>query len=151
MNILVINGPNLNLLGVREPDLYGKQDYAALVALVEETCAQEGMEVEVFQSNHEGAIVDRIQAALGTADGIVINPAAYTHTSVAILDALKAVNLPAVEVHLSNIHNREEFRHRSVTAAACIGQIAGFGYQGYILAMDALHAGKAVKKHSAAH
>lgn len=92
MNILVINGPNLNLLGVREPDLYGKQDYTALVALVEETCAQEGMEVEVFQSNHEGAIVDRIQAALGTADGIVINPAAYTHTSVAILDALKAVN-----------------------------------------------------------
>ena len=149
MNILVINGPNLNLLGVREPDLYGKQDYAALVALVEETCAQEGMEVEVFQSNHEGAIVDRIQAALGTADGIVINPAAYTHTSVAILDALKAVNLPAVEVHLSNIHNREEFRHRSVTAAACIGQIAGFGYQGYILAMDALHAGKAVKNRSA--
>ena len=100
MNILVINGPNLNLLGVREPDLYGKQDYTALVALVEETCAQEGMEVEVFQSNHEGAIVDRIQAALGTADGIVINPAAYTHTSVAILDALKAVNLPAVEVGL---------------------------------------------------
>ena len=102
MNILVINGPNLNLLGVREPDLYGKQDYTALVALVEETCAQEGMEVEVFQSNHEGAIVDRIQAALGTADGIVINPAAYTHTSVAILDALKAVNLPAVEVHISD-------------------------------------------------
>ncbi|MFR0912247.1 MAG: type II 3-dehydroquinate dehydratase [Evtepia gabavorous] len=110
MNILVINGPNLNLLGVREPDLYGKQDYTALVALVEETCAQEGMEVEVFQSNHEGAIVDRIQAALGTADGIVINPAAYTHTSVAILDALKAVNLPAVEVHISDVSQREDFR-----------------------------------------
>ena len=91
MNILVINGPNLNLLGIREPDLYGKEDYAALVALVEDTCAQEGIGVEVFQSNHEGAIVDKIQQALGTFDGIVINPAAYTHTSVAILDALKAV------------------------------------------------------------
>ena len=113
MNILVINGPNLNLLGVREPDRYGKQDYTALVALVEETCAQEGMEVEVFQSNHEGAIVDRIQAALGTADGIVINPAAYTHTSVAILDALKAVNLPAVEVHISDVSQREDFRQRA--------------------------------------
>ena len=125
MNILVINGPNLNLLGVREPDLYGKQDYTALVALVEETCAQEGMEVEVFQSNHEGAIVDRIQAALGTADGIVINPAAYTHTSVAILDALKAVNLPAVEVHISDVSQREDFRQVSYAGMACslgIGQ-----------------------------
>ena len=131
MNILVINGPNLNLLGVREPDLYGKQDYTALVALVEETCAQEGMEVEVFQSNHEGAIVDRIQAALGTADGIVINPAAYTHTSVAILDALKAVNLPAVEVHLSDVDAREKFRHVSYPAMACIAQVKGLGFAGY--------------------
>ena len=131
MNILVINGPNLNLLGVREPDLYGKQDYTALVALVEETCAQEGMEVEVFQSNHEGAIVDRIQAALGTADGIVINPAAYTHTSVAILDALKAVNLPAVEVHLSDVDARETFRHVSYPAMACIAQVKGLGFAGY--------------------
>ena len=127
MNILVINGPNLNLLGVREPDLYGKQDYTALVALVEETCAQEGMEVEVFQSNHEGAIVDRIQAALGTADGIVINPAAYTHTSVAILDALKAVNLPAVEVHISDVSQREDFRQVSYAGMACVQTYMGLG------------------------
>lgn len=131
MNILVINGPNLNLLGVREPDLYGKQDYAALVALVEETCAQEGMEVEVFQSNHEGAIVDRIQAALGTADGIVINPAAYTHTSVAILDALKAVNLPAVEVHISDVSQREDFRQVSYAGMACVQTYMGLGLEGY--------------------
>ena len=131
MNILVINGPNLNLLGVREPDLYGKQDYTALVALVEETCAQEGMEVEVFQSNHEGAIVDRIQAALGTADGIVINPAAYTHTSVAILDALKAVNLPAVEVHISDVPQREDFRQVSYAGMACVQTYMGLGLEGY--------------------
>ena len=131
MNILVINGPNLNLLGVREPDLYGKQDYTALVALVEETCAQEGMEVEVFQSNHEGAIVDRIQAALGTADGIVINPAAYTHTSVAILDALKAVNLPAVEVHISVVSQREDFRQVSYAGMACVQTYMGLGLEGY--------------------
>ena len=131
MNILVINGPNLNLLGVREPDLYGKQDYTALVALVEETCAQEGMEVEVFQSNHEGAIVDRIQAALGTADGIVINPAAYTHTSVAILDALKAVNLPAVEVHISDVSQREVFRQVSYAGMACVQTYMGLGLEGY--------------------
>ena len=131
MNILVINGPNLNLLGVREPDLYGKQDYTALVALVEETCAQEGMEVEVFQSNHEGAIVDRIQAALGTADGIVINPAAYTHTSVAILDALKAVNLPAVEVHISDVSQREDFRQVSYADMACVQTYMGLGLEGY--------------------
>ena len=120
MNVLVINGPNLNLLGVREPDLYGKQDYAALVALVEETCAQEGLGVEVYQSNHEGDIVDKIQAALGKFDGIVINPAAYTHTSVAILDALKAVALPAVEVHISDVSKREEFRQVSYARLACI-------------------------------
>ena len=124
MNILVINGPNLNLLGVREPDLYGKQDYTALVALVEETCAQEGMEVEVFQSNHEGAIVDRIQAALGTA-------AAYTHTSVAILDALKAVNLPAVEVHISDVSQREDFRQVSYAGMACVQTYMGLGLEGY--------------------
>ena len=135
MNILVINGPNLNLLGVREPDLYGKQDYTALVALVEETCAQEGMEVEVFQSNHEGAIVDRIQAALGTADGIVINPAAYTHTSVAILDALKAVALPAVEVHLSDVKSRDDFRQISYARLACEKTIMGLGFQGYVEAI----------------
>lgn len=131
MNVLVINGPNLNLLGIREPDLYGRQDYAALVSLVEETCAQAGMTVEVFQSNHEGAIVDKIQEALGKFDGIVINPAAYTHTSVAILDALKAVALPAVEVHLSDVSERETFRHISYPAMACIAQIKGKGFAGY--------------------
>ena len=105
MKLLVINGPNLNLLGLREPDIYGKETYDDLVALVEQTCAEEGIEVTCFQSNHEGAIVDRIQAAYGVCDGIVINPAAYTHTSVAIPDALKAVSLPAVEVHISDVES----------------------------------------------
>ena len=131
MNVLVINGPNLNLLGIREPDLYGKQDYAALVSLVEETCAQEGLGVEVYQSNHEGDIVDKIQAALGKFDGIVINPAAYTHTSVAILDALKAVALPAVEVHISDVSKREEFRQVSYARLACIKTYMGLGLVGY--------------------
>lgn len=131
MNILVINGPNLNMLGIREPDLYGKQDYAALVALVEETCAQEGIQVEVFQSNHEGAIVDKIQGAYGKVDGIVINPAAYTHTSVAILDALKAVSLPAVEVHISDVSQREDFRQISYAGMACIKTYMGLGLEGY--------------------
>lgn len=138
MNILVINGPNLNLLGVREPDLYGKQDYTALVALVEETCAQEGMGVEVFQSNHEGAIVDKIQWAYGKMDGIVINPAAYTHTSVAILDALKAVGLPAVEVHLSDVNAREAFRHISYAGMACEKSYIGMGFEGYRAAIQYL-------------
>lgn len=131
MNILVINGPNLNLLGIREPDLYGRQDYAALVSLVEETCRQAGMTVEVFQSNHEGAIVDKIQEALGKFDGIVINPAAYTHTSVAILDALKAVALPAVEVHISDVSQREEFRQISYAGMACVKTYMGLGLEGY--------------------
>ena len=131
MNVLVINGPNLNLLGIREPDLYGKQDYAALVALVEETCAQEGLGVEVYQTNHEGDIVDKIQAALGKFDGIVINPAAYTPTSVAILDALKAVALPAVEVHISDVSKREEFRQVSYARLACIKTYMGLGLEGY--------------------
>ncbi|MCI6991654.1 MAG: type II 3-dehydroquinate dehydratase [Clostridiales bacterium] len=131
MNILVINGPNLNLLGIREPDLYGRQDYAALVSLVEETCRQAGMDVEVFQSNHEGAIVDKIQEALGKFDGIVINPAAYTHTSVAILDALKAVALPAVEVHISDVSQREDFRQISYAGMACVKTYMGLGLEGY--------------------
>ena len=135
MNILVINGPNLNLLGIREPDLYGKEDYAALVALVEDTCAQEGIGVEVFQSNHEGAIVDKIQQALGTFDGIVINPAAYTHTSVAILDALKAVAIPAVEVHISDVDSREPFRQVSYAGMACIKAYKGLGFDGYVEAV----------------
>ena len=138
MNILVINGPNLNLLGIREPDLYGRQDYAALVSLVEETCRQAGMDVEVFQSNHEGAIVDKIQEALGKFDGIVINPAAYTHTSVAILDALKAVALPAVEVHLSDVDAREAFRHVSYAGMACFARFTGLGFEGYRQAVLAL-------------
>lgn len=138
MNILVINGPNLNLLGIREPDLYGKEDYAALAALVEDTCAQEGIGVEVFQSNHEGAIVDKIQQALGTFDGIVINPAAYTHTSVAILDALKAVSLPAVEVHLTDVNAREDFRRISYARLACETTFAGYGFDGYRMAMEYL-------------
>ena len=131
MNILVINGPNLNLLVIREPDLYGRQDYAALVSLVEETCRQAGMDVEVFQSNHEGAIVDKIQEALGKFDGIVINPAAYTHTSVAILDALKAVALPAVEVHISDVSQREDFRQISYAGMACVKTYMGLGLEGY--------------------
>ncbi len=131
MKLLVINGPNLNMLGIREPGIYGRQDHAALVAYIHEVCKREGIEVEYHQSNHEGVLVDIIQSAYGNADGIVINPAAYTHTSVAILDALKAVALPAVEVHLSDINEREPFRHISYPALACIAQIKGKGFQGY--------------------
>ena len=131
MKFLIINGPNLNLLGAREPDIYGKQNYAALVQLCEETCAAEGIECEVFQSNHEGAIVDRIQQAMGNTDGIVINPAAYTHTSVAILDALKAVHIPAVEVHISDVSTREDFRQLSYARLACIKTYMGLGFDGY--------------------
>ena len=138
MKILVINGPNLNMLGIREPELYGKQDYAALVAFAEKSCSEAGFECEVFQSNHEGAIVDKIQSALGTADAIIINPAAYTHTSIAILDALKAVALPAVEVHLTDIESREDFRKISYAGLACIETFAGFGFEGYRMAAEYL-------------
>ena len=131
MKLLIINGPNLSLLGVREPDIYGKKDFAALEAFIREVCAAEGIECELFQSNHEGAIVDKIQSALGRFDGIVINPAAYTHTSVAILDALKAVALPAVEVHLSDVSAREEFRHISYAGMACEKTFMGLGFDGY--------------------
>ena len=131
MKLLIINGPNLNLLGVREPDIYGKKDFAALEAFIREVCAAEGIDCELFQSNHEGAIVDKIQSALGRFDGIVINPAAYTHTSVAILDALKAVALPAVEVHLSDVSAREEFRHISYAGMACEKTFMGLGFDGY--------------------
>jgi len=131
MKLFVINGPNLNLLGVREPGIYGKQDYNALIDFIREVCQREGIDVECYQSNHEGELVDIIQSAYGKADGIVINPAAYTHTSVAILDALKAVAMPAVEVHLSDIQERETFRHISYPAMACIAQIRGKGFQGY--------------------
>ena len=131
MKLLIINGPNLNLLGLREPDIYGRQDYAQLCQFVLDACQEAGVEGEIFQSNHEGAIVDRIQAALGTADGIVINPAAYTHTSVAILDALKAVNLPAVEVHISDVSQREDFRQVSYAGMACVQTYMGLGLEGY--------------------
>ncbi len=131
MNILVLNGPNLNLLGRREPEIYGKESYADLCRFIESCCAAEGIAVEVFQSNHEGVLVDKIQEALGKVDGIVINPAAYTHTSVAILDALKAVSLPAVEVHLSEPLTRESFRSVSYAGQACCARFAGEGFAGY--------------------
>ena len=131
MNILVINGPNLNLLGLREPEIYGRQDYKALCNYVNQSAATYGLHVEIFQSNHAGAIVDCIQQAPGRFDGIVINPAAYTHTSVAILDALKAVALPAVEVHLSDVSAREPFRQISYAGMACVKTYMGLGFEGY--------------------
>lgn len=131
MKLLVLNGPNLNMLGIREPDIYGRTTYADLVKYIEEVCAREGIEVECLQSNHEGQLVDWIQGAYQRVDGIVMNPAAYTHTSVAILDALKAVGLPAVEIHISNIYEREEFRHHSYPGMACVKTIYGHGVKGY--------------------
>ncbi len=135
MKALVINGPNINMLGIREPDVYGRKTYADLLAFIERTAAEEGIEVECFQSNHEGAIVDKIQEALGVFDGIVINPAAYTHTSIAILDALKAVAIPAVEVHISDVDSREAFRHVSYAGMACEKRFSGLGFEGYRLAL----------------
>ena len=135
MKFLVINGPNLNMLGLREPAIYGERSYKALVELIETVCRDEGIAVEVFQSNHEGAIVDKIQAAYGVFDGIVINPAAYTHTSVAILDALKAVSIPAVEVHISDVSTRESFRQLSYAGMACIKTYMGHGFEGYAMAI----------------
>ena len=135
MKILVINGPNINMLGIREPETYGKNSFQQLLKLLEETAATEGIEREQFQSNHEGALVDRIQAAYGVFDGIVINPAAYTHTSIAILDALKAVSIPAVEVHISDVDNREDFRQISYAGLACIHTIKGKGIDGYAMAV----------------
>ncbi len=131
MKLLIINGPNLNLLGLREPEIYGKQDYAALLDFLQTSAEEAGVEIDCFQSNHEGAIVDAIQAAYGVFDGIVINPAAYTHTSVAILDALKAVALPAVEVHLSDVSLREDFRRISYAGMACQKTFMGLGFEGY--------------------
>ena len=138
MRLLVINGPNLNMLGVREPDIYGKNTYADLCGMIESYAAEKGVEVKLFQSNHEGAIVDEIQAALGRFDGIVINPAAYTHTSVAILDALKAVALPAVEIHISDVSARESFRQISYAGMACEKSFIGLGFDGYLRAIDYL-------------
>ena len=138
MKILVINGPNLNMLGIREPDIYGKSTYNDLCEMIKTHAEKLGIEVEMYQSNHEGDIVDKIQSAYGNTDGIVINPAAYTHTSVAILDALKAVAVPAVEVHISDVDSREEFRQISYVRLACIATISGHGFDGYIEAMDIL-------------
>lgn len=135
MKILVINGPNLNMLGIREPGIYGKNTFADLLRLLDETASAEGLEVEQYQSNHEGDIVDKIQWAYGKVDGIVINPAAYTHTSVAILDALKAVALPAVEVHISDVDSREPFRQVSYAGMACLKTYKGLGFDGYVQAI----------------
>lgn len=142
MNILVINGPNLNLLGIREPGIYGSGTYDDLCKMIKDKADAMDMAVEFYQSNHEGAIIDKIHSAMGVSDGIVINPGAYTHYSYAILDALKAVKIPAVEVHISDIHSRESFRSVSVTAAACVAQISGHGFDGYIEAMEILKSGK---------
>ena len=134
--ILVINGPNLNMLGIREPDIYGKQDFAALEEYIRASAKELGLSVSLFQSNHEGEIVDVIQSAYGLYDGIVINPAAYTHTSVAILDALKAVGIPTVEVHLSDINSREEFRKHSFVSMISVKTICGLGFEGYRKALE---------------
>ncbi len=138
MKLLILNGPNLNFLGIREPELYGRQTYADLCEKVRRHAALRGVEVSLYQSNHEGALVDRIQAAWGVEDGIVFNPAAYTHTSVALLDALKAVGLPTVEVHISDVSRREDFRQRSYVRAACLATVMGRGTDGYLEAMDLL-------------
>ena len=136
MKFLILNGPNLNLLGSREPGVYGVESYEGLCRRVRDFAAAHGASADCFQSNHEGAIVDTIQAANGVYDAMVMNPGAYTHYSVAILDALKAISVPCVEVHISNIHQREEFRHKSVTAPACVGQICGLGLYGYEAALS---------------
>ena len=131
MKILVINGPNINMLGIREPDVYGKNTFADLLDLLDRVAREEAIEIEQYQSNHEGCLVDKIQEAYGKFDGIVINPAAYTHTSVAILDALKAVSIPAVEVHISDVDSRESFRQISYAGLACKKTIKGLGFEGY--------------------
>ena len=144
MKILVINGPNINMLGIREPDIYGKDSFASLLSLLERTATEEQVEIDQYQSNHEGCLVDKIQDAYGKYDGIVINPAAYTHTSIAILDALKAVGIPAVEVHISDVSTRESFRQISYAGLACCKTIMGHGLEGYreaILYLKALTKG----------
>ena len=138
MRILVLNGPNLNMLGIREPEIYGSESYAKLIALIEAHCKEKGVDVDIRQSNHEGELVDIIQQALGAFDGIVFNPAAYTHTSVALLDAIKAVGLPTVEVHISDPDSREEFRRISYVRTACVATIQGQGFKGYLEAIDLL-------------
>ena len=135
MKILVINGPNINMLGIREPEIYGSRTYNDLARLIEEEAKKLKIEVEIFQSNHEGDLVDKIQSAFGRTDGIVINPAAYTHTSVAILDAVKAVGIPTIEVHISNPDEREDFRKISYIRNACVKTISGKGFEGYLEAI----------------
>ena len=136
VKLLIINGPNLNMLGIREPQHYGSRTYAQLCGMIEKHCEEKSIEVEIYQSNHEGDLVDKIQSAYENADGIVINPAAYTHTSVALLDALKAVSLPAVEVHISDVDSREDFRKISYVRQACIKTVSGHGFEGYLEAID---------------
>lgn len=139
MKVLVLNGPNLNFLGIREKGIYGTEDYQTLVTMLEEKACREGHELEVFQSNYEGGIIDKIQEAYHNGiQGIIINPGAFTHYSYAIRDALSSVEIPKIEVHISNVHKREEFRHTSVTAPVCTGQVVGLGLRGYVLAMDFL-------------
>ena len=142
MKLLVINGPNLNMLGIREPDHYGRETYGDLIRKIQNHCEQKRVEVTCFQSNHEGALVDEIQKAYGMMDGIVINPGAYTHTSIAILDAVKAVGIPTVEVHISKVEEREDFRKISYVRLACVKTITGHGTDGYIEAIDYLAEGK---------
>ncbi len=138
--LLILNGPNLNLLGTRQPEVYGRDTLADVEALCMSHAEQSGTNLVFYQSNHEGALIDRIHAARGSEDGIVFNAGAYTHTSIALLDAIVSVELPVVEVHLSNIHAREAFRHKSYISKAALGQICGFGPQSYLLAIDALNA-----------
>ena len=142
MKILVLNGPNINMVGIREPGIYGTQTFSDLLKLIEDTGKELGLEIEQYQSNHEGCLVDKIQESYGKVDGIVINPAAYTHTSVAILDALKAVSIPTVEVHISDVNTREEFRHFSYVSLAAKKTIIGHGTDGYLEAVDWLLAQK---------
>ncbi|MCF2612754.1 type II 3-dehydroquinate dehydratase [Fusobacterium perfoetens] len=138
MRILVINGPNINMLGIREKNIYGVNDYNSLVEKIKKEASELDCQVDFFQSNIEGEIITSIQKAFGVYDGIIINPAAYTHYSIGILDALKSVNIPAIEIHISNIYQREDFRKKSVTAEGCIGQISGLGFEGYTLALRGL-------------
>ena len=138
MNFLVINGPNLNLLGRREPDIYGKRDYAALCAHIKAAAGTENIEIDIMQSNHEGVIIDAIQGAIGKYDGIVINPAAYTHTSIAIADAIAAVDIPTAEVHLSDVDNREDFRRISFVTPVCVIRVTGLGFDSYSEAITGL-------------
>ena len=138
MKILVINGPNLNMLGIREPDHYGKENYISLCEKIQKHCDNKNVEVQIYQSNHEGDLVDEIQKAYGNMDGIVINPGAYTHTSIALLDAVKSVNIPPVEVHISKVEEREDFRQVSYVRLACVKTITGHGTDGYLEAIDYL-------------